>query len=67
MNVEFYFKRQERLSKHMTQAFTQNRPGGDLPWGRLRTFSDVTIMCFFVRVFPVLGLIPQFFLHRLMY
>ncbi len=41
--------------KHMTQAFTQNRPGGDLPWGRLRTFSDVTIMCFLVRAFPMLA------------
>ncbi len=39
----------------MTQAFTQNRPGGDLPWGRLRTFSDVTIMFFFVRGFAMLA------------
>ena len=25
-----------RDNMHMTQAFTQNRPGGDLPWGRKR-------------------------------
>ena len=31
------------VDEHMTKVFTQNRPGGDLPWGSLCTVN-VTIV-----------------------